>query len=178
MLISAQPHQYQIPDRLIGSDHESNSCSEGTVVLVCHKRYSEGAVILSVHLEITRLPIDGCRFWAHPALFYGRESSIHMKGASHGDKKTQQAKRKHVRPASSIVWFEVPADDLRRAKQFYRSLFGWKFQKLPAPINEYWHIDTGGKEDSPDGGMMPRVHPNQSITKYISVASVEGLRQK
>ena len=87
-------------------------------------------------------------------------------------------KKRSARPASSIVWFEVPADDLKRAKQFYRSLFGWKFQKLSAAVHEYWHIDTGGKNDSPDGGMMPRMHPNQSITNYVSVASVDRATAK
>lgn len=87
-------------------------------------------------------------------------------------------KKRSTQPAASIVWFEVPADDLKRAKQFYRSLFGWKFQKLSAALQEYWHIDTGGKNDSPDGGMMPRMHPNQSITNYVSVASVDRAAAK
>ena len=93
-------------------------------------------------------------------------------------KKPRRGRKKNARPASSIVWFEVPADDLGRAKQFYRRLFGWTFQKLPAAVNEYWHIDTGGKDDSPDGGMMPRMHPNQSITNYINVASVDRAAAK
>ena len=74
--------------------------------------------------------------------------------------------------AASIVWFEVPADDLGRAKKFYGSLFGWGFAKIPAAIDDYWHIDTGGKDATPDGGLMPRMHPKQSITIYVSVPSV------
>lgn len=85
-------------------------------------------------------------------------------------KKTQNATKN--RPAASIVWFEVPADDLNRAKKFYQSMFGWKFAKLPAAINDYWHIDTGGPDASPDGGMMPRMHAQQPITNYVSVPSV------
>lgn len=85
----------------------------------------------------------------------------------------KKAQTPKVRKASaSIVWFEIPADDLKRAQQFYGSLFGWTFNKLPAAINDYWHIDTGGKEASPDGGMMPRMHPQQPITNYVSVPSV------
>lgn len=74
--------------------------------------------------------------------------------------------------AASVVWFEIPADNLERAKKFYGSLFGWKFAKLPAAVNDYWHIDTAGKSDSPDGGLMPRMHSEQPITNYISVPSV------
>lgn len=79
---------------------------------------------------------------------------------------------------ASICWFEVPADDLNRAKKFYQSMFSWKFAKLPAAINDYWHIDTGGPDASPDGGMMPRMHPQQPITNYISVPSVSKAATK
>lgn len=79
---------------------------------------------------------------------------------------------KKSRTVASIVWFEVPADDLDRAKKFYQSMFGWSFTKLPAAINDYWHIDTGGPDASPDGGMMLRMHPQQPITNYVSVPSV------
>lgn len=76
--------------------------------------------------------------------------------------------------ASSIVWFEIPADDLSRAKTFYRKLFGWKITPFPGmPGGEqYLHIDTGGPDASPDGGMMTRKQPGQPITNYVSVPSV------
>jgi uncharacterized protein len=80
--------------------------------------------------------------------------------------------------SASIVWFEVPADDLGRAKKFYGSLFGWSFAKIPAAIDDYWHIDTGGKDATPDGGLMPRMHPKQSITNYVSVPSVTVAMKK
>jgi predicted enzyme related to lactoylglutathione lyase len=74
---------------------------------------------------------------------------------------------------ASIVWFEIPADDVERAKSFYSALFGWKIERFPGPM-EYWHIDTGGNEDSPDGGLLKRQNPQQQgITNYIGVASVE-----
>lgn len=74
---------------------------------------------------------------------------------------------------ASLCWFEVPADDLSRAKKFYGALFGWKFAKLPAAVADYWHVDTGGKDASPDGGLLPRIQPDQSITVYVSVPSVD-----
>jgi predicted enzyme related to lactoylglutathione lyase len=74
---------------------------------------------------------------------------------------------------ASIVWFEIPADDVERAKSFYSALFGWKIDRLPGPM-EYWHIDTGGSEDSPDGGLLKRQNPQPpGITNYISVASAD-----
>ena len=88
-------------------------------------------------------------------------------------KKAQKRKAKNSKMPASICWFEVPADDLGRAKKFYGSLFGWKFAKLPAAVQNYWHIDTGGKDASPDGGVFPRMHPKQTITIYVSVPSVD-----
>jgi predicted enzyme related to lactoylglutathione lyase len=73
--------------------------------------------------------------------------------------------------AANIVWFEIPADNLDRAKKFYTSLFGWKIKAIPG-MADYWHIDTGGPDDSPDGGMMARKQPQQAITNYINVKSV------
>jgi len=78
---------------------------------------------------------------------------------------------------ASIVWFEIPADNVERAKSFYGSLFGWKTEKMPGPM-EYWHVDTGGSNDSPDGGIMKRQNPHQGITNYISVPSVDEFTAK
>jgi predicted enzyme related to lactoylglutathione lyase len=85
-----------------------------------------------------------------------------------------KAKPKAVRKSrtvSSIVWFEIPADNPERAKRFYGSLFGWNIKLFPG-MTEYWHIDTGGGDDTPDGGMIVRKHTEQPITNYISVKSV------
>ncbi len=35
--------------------------------------------------------------------------------------------------AASITWFEIPADDVERAKRFYGDLFGWKIERFPGP---------------------------------------------
>jgi len=60
--------------------------------------------------------------------------------------------------AASIIWFEIPTDDLDRARRFYSELFGWKigpFPGMPGPeAQNYLHIDTGGEDASPDGGMI------------------------
>jgi predicted enzyme related to lactoylglutathione lyase len=74
----------------------------------------------------------------------------------------------------SIVWFEIPADDVERAKAFYGALFGWKMEPFPAAVADYWHINTGGADGTPDGGLMKRQGPQpQGITNYVSVASVD-----
>lgn len=71
----------------------------------------------------------------------------------------------------SLVWFEIPADDTARAKKFYSKLFDWKINALPH-MHDYSHLDTGGADDSPDGGLMKRMHLDHTITTYFSVPSV------
>jgi predicted enzyme related to lactoylglutathione lyase len=73
--------------------------------------------------------------------------------------------------AASIVWFDIPADDMERAKKFYGSLFGWTIKPFPG-MEDYWHIDTSGADTSLDGGLMARKHPGQPITTYTGVPSV------
>jgi uncharacterized protein len=89
---------------------------------------------------------------------------------------TMREQKTAVAPAS-IVWFEIAADNLERAKSFYGSLFGWKIERFPGQM-EYWHIDTGGSDDRPDGGIMGRKQPQQGITNYIGVPSVDEFAAK
>ncbi|MFL6496110.1 MAG: VOC family protein [Nitrososphaera sp.] len=37
----------------------------------------------------------------------------------------------------TIVHFEIPSDNIERAKKFYNDLFGWNMEKMPGPM-EYW----------------------------------------
>jgi predicted enzyme related to lactoylglutathione lyase len=87
-------------------------------------------------------------------------------------RKPKARQAKNSRPAASIVWFEIPADNIERARKFYGGLFGWKIVQLPG-VPDYWHIDTGGGDDTPDGGMELRKHSTQPITNYVSVESTK-----
>src|ERR671935_1939211 len=90
--------------------------------------------------------------------------------------KKAPSSRKRSKPAiaPSLVWFEIPADDPERAKKFYSGMFGWKIKPFPgAAVSDYWHIDTGGHDKTPDGGLMTRKHPDQPITNYVAVDSVD-----
>src|SRR5205809_7072255 len=79
--------------------------------------------------------------------------------------------------AASIVWFEIPADNVERAKKFYGELFGWKIERFPGP-QVYWHIDTAGADETPDGALMARQQPQQPLTDYVSVNSVSEFSGK
>ncbi len=76
-----------------------------------------------------------------------------------------------------IVHFDIPVDDIDRARQFYQSLFAWKIEKVPGEL-AYYLIDTGGDETMvPEwlgGGMALRSSEGQQITLFVGVDDVES----
>jgi hypothetical protein len=78
---------------------------------------------------------------------------------------------------ASIVWFNVPADDIKRAQKFYSGLFGWKIKPFRG-MKDFMEIDTGGPEASPNGGLTERKAGEQSILNYVSVDSVDKFAAK
>jgi predicted enzyme related to lactoylglutathione lyase len=87
----------------------------------------------------------------------------------------------------TIVAFEIPADDVERARKFYNEVFGWKIYKA-SDLFEYWIFDTSAdnrnanKPSTPSpsvvGGMVKRQHPEQKIINYIGVSSIEEYSNK
>ncbi len=90
--------------------------------------------------------------------------------------KSQSQKNNGVSP--SVVWFEIPADNVERARTFYRKLFDWKIEKFPGAQMPYWIIETGADDASRNGGMMERQFPEHTITNYIAVPSVDQAAAK
>jgi len=81
----------------------------------------------------------------------------------------------------TVVHFEIPADDLARAKKFYEHLFGWKVEAFGGEgPGEYYMIRTGeaATEKELCGGMMARQAPQQPITNYIGIPSVNEYAAK
>jgi predicted enzyme related to lactoylglutathione lyase len=82
---------------------------------------------------------------------------------------------------STIVHFEIPADNPERAAKFYRELFGWKINKWENPNGiEYWMVETVPTDEQGrpvrqgvNGGLMPRMYPQQQPVNYIAVESVD-----
>ena len=78
----------------------------------------------------------------------------------------------------NLAYFEVPADDLKRAKKFYKDLLGWEFAKNQNPevAMEYWEITTGPAEEGTisRGGMYQRPEPvPQGIVTYVKVNDLD-----
>jgi len=70
----------------------------------------------------------------------------------------------------TIVHFEIPADNVERARAFYSKLFGWEIKEIPGM--DYWMITTDGEKPL-GGGMMKRQNPGQTIVNYVDVPSVD-----
>ena len=66
--------------------------------------------------------------------------------------------------AGKLVHFEVPAQDTRRALDFYGGLFGWEFQAYEGSPSEYHMTRTaedqgGAVHDAAQGGGIPGIFP-------------------
>jgi len=85
----------------------------------------------------------------------------------------------------TIVHFEIPADDVERARKFYSTLFGWKIEKAEVKVDagtmDYWMISTSGdtnEKSSLGGGLMKRKDPQQPNLNYIGVSSIDEYSKK
>jgi uncharacterized protein len=79
-----------------------------------------------------------------------------------------------------VVHFEVPADDLERAKSFYASAFGWTLNTM-AELNYTLvvttPVDAEGAPTDPgaiNGGMAARGGPISSTVITIEVADIDA----
>jgi uncharacterized protein len=91
-----------------------------------------------------------------------------------------------VRGANSSVptigHFEIPADDVERAKKFYSDLFEWKIEKWDDPKvgMDYLLINTTDSKGNKGlgGGIIKRRHPKHSVTDYVEVDSIDKYSAK
>ena len=83
-----------------------------------------------------------------------------------------------------VVHFEIPADDLSRAKKFYSTVFGWRANEMPEM--EYVMIgttesDENGMPKQPgaiNGGMLKRQDPVRHPVVTIDVENMDDALAK
>jgi uncharacterized protein len=79
----------------------------------------------------------------------------------------------------SVVHFEIPADDVARAKEFYSSIFGWQLQDMPEM--DYTIVQTTAVDENQmpttagaiNGGLMRRNPDTPTPVLTIDVESVD-----
>src|SRR2546427_12783073 len=74
----------------------------------------------------------------------------------------------------TIVHFEIPANEVEKLSDFYRTVFGWKFEKAKMPGFDYWLISTGPRGKSVGGGMYKREGPNDGARNFIGAEEMES----
>jgi hypothetical protein len=81
-----------------------------------------------------------------------------------------------------VIHFEVQADNVERAKQFYEKAFGWKIEKWSGEEEmpmDYWMVMTGEKgKPGIDGGMYQRPkEPEKKFKTFDCTILVEDINQ-
>ncbi len=77
-----------------------------------------------------------------------------------------------------VVHFEIPADDVGRAQQFYREAFGWQINSMPDMGYSLLQTTPSSEEGRPtevgaiNGGMLERQSP---VTSPVIVLAVEDI---
>jgi predicted enzyme related to lactoylglutathione lyase len=88
----------------------------------------------------------------------------------------------------TVVHFEIPANNPEKLSEFYKSLFGWKIEKVAMEGGDYWMIETrpgtaqnmeeAMKRPGTNGGMMKKMDANQRPVNYVMVESVDEFSKK
>jgi len=84
---------------------------------------------------------------------------------------------------ANIAFFDIPADNVGRAKHFYSSLFGWKInlgkttpdqEKIAAM--QYHAVLTGeAKEGTMNMGGLYKRQMNETIKNYVEVEDIDAV---
>jgi uncharacterized protein len=83
-----------------------------------------------------------------------------------------------------VVHFEIPADDLTRASEFYRGAFGWDISSVAGmdyAMLETTPADASGMPKEPgaiNGGMLPRDEARTTPVITIDVDDIDEALQR
>jgi predicted enzyme related to lactoylglutathione lyase len=67
--------------------------------------------------------------------------------------------------SSSVVWFELPAADTNRAREFYARLFGWTFERFD---DQDYHLTYEA------GGAVYGASGEQGVLAYFGVEDIDA----
>lgn len=86
--------------------------------------------------------------------------------------------------SGKVVHFEIPADDVERAQDFYRKTFGWEMNAMPDmgyTIVMTTKSDDQGMPAEPgsiNGGMLKRSSPVTSPVVVVDVTDIDAALRK
>jgi predicted enzyme related to lactoylglutathione lyase len=87
---------------------------------------------------------------------------------------------------ANLAYFEIPADNVDRAKHFYHNLLGWKIAPTKASMDpakmavmEYQDVITGdAKEGTLNMGGMYKRQMTEQIVNYVMVEDLDKILAK
>ena len=87
---------------------------------------------------------------------------------------------------NKVVHFEIPADDMKRAKKFYKDIFGWEMMDIPGYAMEYTIVRTVPVDENNmpkesgaiNGGLMKRAVKGETPVLVIDVPDVDASVKK
>jgi uncharacterized protein len=87
---------------------------------------------------------------------------------------------------ANIAYFEIPADNVDRAKHFYHNLLGWKIEPTKMPMDpkkfaamQYHDVSTGdAKEGTLSMGGMYKRQMTEPIVNYVMVEDIDKVLSK
>jgi len=83
-----------------------------------------------------------------------------------------------------VIYFEIPADNIKRAQDFYKNIFGWKIVEIPGM--DYYFVTTVEADQNMvpkepgaiNGGMLKRSVPSEQPVIVIQVPSIDEYLKK
>ncbi|MGI0008831.1 MAG: VOC family protein [Nitrosopumilaceae archaeon] len=83
-----------------------------------------------------------------------------------------------------VIYFEIPADNVKRAQDFYKNIFGWKIVEVPGM--DYYFVTTVEADQNMvpkeagaiNGGMLKRSVLGEQPIIVIQVPSIDEYRKK
>jgi predicted enzyme related to lactoylglutathione lyase len=83
-----------------------------------------------------------------------------------------------------VIYFEIPADNVKRAQDFYKNIFGWKIVEVPGM--DYYFVTTVEADQNMvpkepgaiNGGMLKRSTPGEQPVIVIQVPSIDEYLKK
>ncbi|MDQ5938828.1 MAG: uncharacterized protein QG642_518 [Patescibacteria group bacterium] len=81
--------------------------------------------------------------------------------------------------SNKVIHFEVQADDVSRAKEFYEKAFGWKISQAMSKEKgdpmDYWMLETGPREEPGISGGLYQRTPENPLHTYDCTILVEDI---
>ncbi len=78
-----------------------------------------------------------------------------------------------------VILFDINAKEPRKSMEFYKTVFGWRFQKIEGTTHHQWLIHTGPTtEEGINGRISVRHHGDENAVNTILVKSVDKILEK